>query len=240
MRQYGGRRVWVHLPAGYDTARPAPYPLLLLHDGQNMSASRPEAWGGSWRADETLDRLLAAGTVPPVVLAGIDHAGADRVKEFAPPPRAFFRRRPAHEYARLVRETIIPGLAADLHVRTDPDGLSMGGSSMGALVTAWMAAFHPGECRRLLFMSPSVWWKRRRILTVLRRRPIHPDTRVWIDIGAHEGPRFAADARALRDAIVAGGCRAVRYVEDEDGHHAESCWARRLPDALSWLYGDAS
>jgi enterochelin esterase-like enzyme len=236
MRQYGGRNVWVHLPTGYDPDRPEPYPLLVLHDGQNVSASRPEAWGGSWRADETIDRLAEAGTIPPVVLAAVDHAGTHRIKEFTPPPRAFFRRRPAERYDRLLRETILPGLAADLHVRTDPQGLAMGGSSMGALVTTWMAARHAGEVGRLLLMSPSVWWKWHRILSVLRRRPIHPDTRVWMDIGRHEGARFVRDAEALRDAIVAGGCRRVRYVEDPDGDHSEASWARRLPDALRWLY----
>jgi len=242
MRQYGGRDVWVHLPTGYDPGRAEPYPLLLLHDGQNLSASRPDAWGGSWRADETLDRLTAAGAIPPVVLAGIDHAGAQRIKEFAPPPRSFFRGRPADRYARLVTETVIPGLSADLHVRTDPDGLAMGGSSMGALATAWIASRYAGRFRRLLLMSPSVWWKRRRILSVLRRRPVHPDTRVWIDIGVHEGARFARDAADLSETLVTSGCRNVRLFEDEDGHHSESCWSRRLPDALTWLYaaGDSA
>ena len=47
---------------------------------------------------------------------------------------------------------------------------------------------------------------------------------------------FVRDAEALRDAIVACGCRSVRYVEDSDGDHSEASWARRLPDALRWLY----
>jgi enterochelin esterase-like enzyme len=239
MRQYGGRTVWVHLPPGYDPDRLAPYPLLVLHDGQNLSASRPEAWGGSWRADEATDRLTNAGVIPPIVLAGIDHSGDDRIKEFAPPPTALSRGRPAREYARLVHDEIIPGLAKDLYVRTDPEGLGMGGSSMGALVTLWMAALYPGRFGRVLLMSPSVWWKRRVILRMLDRHPIDASTHIWIHAGLHEGDRVARDARALCDRLRAGGCHSVRYVEDEDGHHTEESWARRLPEALEWLYGES-
>ena len=145
MRQYGGRTVWVHLPPGYDPDRLTPYPLLVLHDGQNLSASRPEAWGGSWRADETIDRLTEAQVIPPIVLAGVDHAGEDRIREFSPPPTARSRGLRARAYARLLHEEIIPGLARDFAVSVDPVHLGLGGSSMGALVTLWIAALNPGR-----------------------------------------------------------------------------------------------
>ncbi len=240
MRQYAGRTVWVHLPPGYDPDRLTPYPLLVLHDGQNLSVSRPEAWGGSWRADEAVDRLTNAGLIAPVVLAGIDHAGDNRIKEFGPPPTSLSRGRPAREYARLVHDEIIPGLARDLYVRTDPDGLGMGGSSMGALVTLWMAALYPGRFGRLLLMSPSVWWKRRVILRMLDRHPVDADTRIWIHAGLREGERVARDARALCDRLRERGCHDLRYVEDEDGEHTEESWARWLPEALEWLYADGA
>jgi len=237
MRQYGGRSVWVHLPAGYDPDRAAPYPLLILHDGQNLSASRPEAWGGSWRADDAVDRLILDGRIPPIVLAGIDHAGDERLTEFDAPSRLRWRSRPARRYAMLVRDEIVPGLARDFRVDISRDGLGLGGSSMGALAALWMASLDPGRYGRLLVMSPSVWWRQRAVLRTLRRHPLDPATRVWVHAGLHEGDAVLSDARALRDMLRGSGTRTIRYVEDEAGHHTEATWARQLPEAIEWLYG---
>lgn len=236
MRQYGGRPVWLHLPPGYDASRPAPYPLLLLHDGQNLSASRPEAWGGSWRVDETVDRLVAAGTMPPIVVAGVDHANADRIREMSPPQMLPWFGGPARQYEEAILDRIIPGLSNDLNVRPDTAGLGLGGSSMGGLATLWLAARHPGRFDRLIVMSPSVWVRHRAILRLLRSKPIDSGARIWLSAGRHEGETVITDARAVRDRLQSGGARDLHYVEDADGHHAEESWGRQFAHALSWLY----
>jgi len=235
MRQCAGRRVFVHLPPDYDPARPEAYPLLLLHDGQNLAISRDEARGGSWRADEIVDRLTADGRIPPLVLVGIDHAGEGRIAEFTPTP-AVNGGGQASAYARWIVTNLIPDLADELHVRTDVNGVSLGGSSLGGLVTLWIASTSPRQFGRLLVMSPSVWWDRRMILRHLRRQPLDPATRIWLDAGRQEGRAVVRDTRALRDLLREQGHGAFCYVEDPDGDHSESSWGRRLSDALGWLY----
>jgi enterochelin esterase-like enzyme len=237
VRQYGGRTVWVHLPPGYDPNRLVPYPLLVLHDGQNLSARRTEALAGSWRADEAVDRLTNAGVIAPIVLAGIDHAGDNREDEFAPPTSRLSRSRQARAYSSLIHDEIIPGLARDVYVHTDPEGLAMGGSAMGALVALWMAAIYPGRFGRLLLMSPAVAWKRRVILRMLETNPVEPSTKVWVHAAPDDAGRHLRDARALCDRLRGTGCRTLRYVEDTDTRHNEESWAERLPEALAWLYG---
>jgi enterochelin esterase-like enzyme len=236
MRQYAGRTVWVHLPPGYDARRPDPYPLLLLHDGQNLSASRPEAWGGSWHADETVDWLVRTGRIRPIVLAGIDHAGDGRLDDYTPTRMARKGGGRAGAYARAVLDEVIPGLAADYHVRADAEGVGLGGSSLGGLVTLWMAAAHPGRFGRLIVLSPSIWWDGRAILRLLDRRPIDPATRVWLHAGWREGRRVIRDARAVADRLREAGHGRLRYVEDADGDHSEQSWARQLVEAIDWLY----
>ena len=177
-----------------------PYPLLLLHDGQNLAISRDEARGGSWRADEIVDRLTADGRIPPLVLVGIDHAGEERIAEFTPTP-AVDGGGQASAYARWIVTNLIPDLADELHVRTDVNGVSLGGSSLGGLVTLWIASTSPGQFGRLLIMSPSVWWDRRMILRHLRRQPLDPATRIWLDAGRQEGRAVVRDTRALRDLL---------------------------------------
>jgi len=224
--------VLVHLPPRYDAARREPYPVLLLHDGQNLAAWRSGALGGSWHADETLDRLVTAGRIPPIVMVGIDHAGEDRVGEFTPTSESHAGAGRAREYTDWIVGDLLPALAADLHVRTDFDGLALGGSSLGGLATLWIAATCPERFGRLVVMSPSVWWDRRVILRHLRDAPLNPAARIWVDAGRKEGRMVVRDARALRDLLRQQGHEAVRYVEDPNGDHSEASWGRRFENAL--------
>ena len=231
MRLPSERTVTVHLPPGYDSARPEPYPLLVLHDGQNLFASREDARGGSWHADKTIDALVEVGTIPPVVLLAIDHGDERRIHEFTPTPGSDLAGGGAAEYAQLVFESIA-SVAGELHVRTDTNGLALGGSSLGGLVTLWMASAFPGRFGRLMVMSPSLWWDRRMMLRLLRRQPIEPSTTIWLDAGLRERRTVARDTRALRDLFVDQGVAALKYVEDPVGRHDEASWGRRFGEAL--------
>jgi enterochelin esterase-like enzyme len=236
MRQIAGRSVLVHLPPGYDADRPEPYPLIVLHDGQNLAPWREEARGGSWFADSTIDRLVLAGRIPPVVLAGIDHGGEARISEFTPTEGPHSAGGRASQYARWLIDDLLPALAGETHVRTDFHGLTLGGSSLGGLVTLWIASSWPGRFGRLLVMSPSVWWDRRIILRHLLDHPLDRTARIWIDAGRREGRVVGRDTRALRDLLQRQGHTLLHFTDDPDGDHSEASWGRRFEDALAWLY----
>jgi len=244
-RTYGGRAVHVHLPPGYDPAKRDRYPLLLMHDGQNLferhvgstGSTGSAGFAGAWHADEILDRLVNTRQIPAVVVAGIEHAGERRIAEFTPTPGRNADAGRARDYARLVLNEVLPGLATDYHVRTDAAGLTLGGSSMGGLVTLWMALGHPGRFGRLIVMSPSVWWDDRVILRRLEAKAFEPAPRVWLDVGKREGAIVLRDVRALRDVLRGDSRLHLKYVEEDDGDHSEVSWGRRLSDALVWIYG---
>ena len=217
---------------------PRGWPLLILHDGQNLfEPDRAHVPGQHWRVAETAQALIAAGRVPPIVIAGVDHLGEGRIHEFTPTGRRDRHGGGVADYGRLLLETLVPRLAREFGVRTDFDGLAMGGSSLGGLATIAIARQFPGRIGRLLVMSPSVWWDDRVILERLRRVSLRPPPRVWLDIGSQEGKRAIDDARALRDRLKTQ-TSALHYVEDPDGHHSERCWAARFGDALEWLYAE--
>ena len=229
-----GRHVTVFVPEG--TPDSAPLPLLLLHDGQNLfDSDRAFVRGQHWRVAETAGELIDAGRLPPIVIAGVDHAGDGRAFEMTPtrghPPMGGG----VALYGRFLMNDVLPALAEKFPVRTDAQGVAMGGSSLGGLATLSIALQFPGRIGRLLLMSPSAWWDDRVILGRLRRTRLRPRPRVWLDIGRREGGRTISDTRALRDALVPQ-TSALRYFEDPAGQHTEGDWARRLGGALSWLF----
>jgi enterochelin esterase-like enzyme len=235
--QYSDRVVRVLVPSGYDEGRKDPYPLLILHDGQNLFEQGSTApGGGSWRVDLAVERLVTAGRIPPLIVAGIDHAVEDRINEFSPTAAGKSGAGRATEYTRFVAADLLPRLSANYHVRLDAAGLALGGSSMGGLVTLWMAILFPGFFGRLIVMSPSLWWDRRVVLRHLRKHELEPLPRIWIDAGRREGAAVTRDARELHRILRRQSRTAVRYVEDPRGDHSEASWGRRFPDAIEWLY----
>ncbi len=88
-------------------------------------------------------------------------------------------------------------------------------------------------------MSPSVIWSGYRIFDVLRERSAEfGDARLYVDAGTKEGRGMTLGARKLRKVLLDIGFAEgddLRYVEDREGIHRETSWAKRLPDALRFL-----
>jgi predicted alpha/beta superfamily hydrolase len=240
----GPRRVTVWTPAfakasagkpALDTGRP----LLILHDGQNLfDPDRAHRPGHTWQVAETVSKLIEDGRIPPIVIAGIDHAEEDRIQEMTPTEGDHPGAGQVSRYGRFVIEELIPFIEAEYGLDTRTGRLGMGGSSLGGLATLAIAQQYPSRFDRLLVMSPALWWDDAVILKRLRRQPLAPGTRVWLDVGLKEGRQAAALVRRLRrmltDQLDAGH---VNGVDDPVGDHTEDRWASRLPEALAWLFG---
>jgi enterochelin esterase-like enzyme len=231
------RTITVYIPDGNRTEGAS---LLLLHDGQNLfEPDRAHVPGQHWRVAETADALIMAGTIPPLVIVGIDHLGPLRGQDMTPTVGPYAGMGGGATYGRFVMDDLLPYLARTYGVRTDADGVAMGGSSLGGLVTLSIASQFPRRLGRLMIMSPSVWWDDRVILRRLRRAGLRPRPRVWLDIGRREGVRTILDTRALRTVLIALTSE-LHYFEDPIGQHTEADWARRLPQALRFLYDEGT
>ena len=77
----GPRNVTVWLPPGYD-ASDARYPILYMHDGQNLF-DPARAPFGEWGVDEHLGRLIAKGQVRAPIVVGIWNTPL-RLREYVP------------------------------------------------------------------------------------------------------------------------------------------------------------
>src|SRR5207302_465729 len=80
----------VLVPDGYDLPanRARRYAVLYLADGQNVFDSTTSVFGPhEWRVDETVHQLVANGTIPPMIVVGVDDAGPiARSHEYLPYP----------------------------------------------------------------------------------------------------------------------------------------------------------
>ena len=232
------RLITVYLPAGYDERDDRRYPVLYMQDGQNLfDAHRAYIPGNHWRLQEAADLAIGERTAAPMIIVGIDHAGPGRLDEYTPVRDKKHRGGRSADYARFLIEELKPAIDARFRTLPDAQHTAVGGSSLGGLVSMYLALAHPEVFRKAAVMSPSVWWGDRAITNATDAFE-GPPPRLWLDIGGREGMEALNDTRTLRDRILAKGWgeHTFRFFEDRRGDHSERAWARRVRQALEFLF----
>ncbi|MDA1265536.1 MAG: alpha/beta hydrolase-fold protein [Planctomycetota bacterium] len=237
-------RVW--LPPGYDAEENATrrYPVLYLHDGQNVFDRATSYLGTEWEADETATRLIEAKKIEPLLIVGIDHAGAARLAEYNPPFTS--KGGVAHSgdrYLDFITQTVMPEVEGRYRVEPGPEHTALGGSSYGGNITLYAGMRHPDRFGALLVESPVFWAFGPGLMNLCKQ---HEWTqRVFVASGDSESKEAKVQAgyergmEVLRATFTAQDLlpkRALLVVEPKATHH-ETSWARRLPQALEFFYG---
>lgn len=239
------RDITVFLPPGYEAGRARRYPVLYMHDGQNLfEPEKAFKKGEHWRVGETATTLIDARRIDPLIIVGIANTGRRRLDEYTP---TYDRRRGGGEadaYGRLIVEELKPFIDATYRTRSDAPHTGMGGSSLGGLVTLYLGLTHPDIFSKLAVMSPSLWWDRRGVLRTVRAsggRDFGPAgrSRIWVDMGTREGRGHVENARLLKAGLLKAGWiedQDVHYEEVPGGTHSERSWGDRFGRVLEWLF----
>ena len=240
-------RVW--LPSGYDDSENSNrrYPVLYLNDGQNLFEPATSFNGVEWQVDETADRLIREGAIPPMIIVGMDNAARERIREYMPHRslHPVMLRVYGTRYPSFLFKEVIPFMTRNYRVSTEPENTGLGGSSLGALIALYTVAVRPGAIGRLLLESPSLWASNRQLIRQSRAVKRWPE-RVFLATGTAEAGRkdkdqsMVDDVRELASILRRAGLddQRLKLVVDEGASHHESAWARRFPDALSFLFGE--
>jgi predicted alpha/beta superfamily hydrolase len=248
------RDVDVYLPPAYTTRRDR-YPVVYMHDGQNLS-DPATAFAGTWELERTLDRLAERGL--DAIVVGV-YNGADRLAEYSPFPDRRHGGGDADEYLAFLAQSLKPRIDRTFRTRPERDATAIVGSSMGGLVSLYAYFRYPSIFGRAGVMSPSIWFGQGSILDFISEARTPPG-RLYLDVGTQEGAGtlrdarragrllvrkgFARDRRARRPRPARtvpdrrsthGGKPRLRYFEHVGGRHTESDWASRLEGALEFL-----
>ena len=235
------RNLIVYLPPNYDSETKRRYPVVYMHDGQNvmdgMTSYIPNA---EWRADEAAERLIRAGLLEPIIIVGIDNAQAERGNEYTPTADAQYKfGGKSEQYGKFLVDEVMPFVNRTYRTKTGAKNTGLIGSSLGGLVTMDLGIRYPDKFGKLGIVSPSVWWDDRVILKRVAAMPKKNDQRIWIDMGTNEGVSGVADAQALAKALEAKGWKPgkdLALVIDGFAGHNEPAWAGRIGEILLFLF----
>ena len=234
------RPIWIYTPHGYAAGK-KPYGLLVLTDGG--------IWVNAGRVATTLDNLIAAGLIPPLVAVMVDNP--NRWRELSCNSK----------YADFLAQEIVPWARANYHATDRPEQTIIGGTSLGGLQAACVGLKHSEVFGNVLSQSGDFKWKPdgekewewlKRQFAASPRLPL----RFSFEAGLLEGtwwwrdlmlklpnpppatlidPTFLATSRNLRDTLQSKGY-SVHYTEF-NGNHGMLNWRGTLASHLIALVG---
>lgn len=149
------RGVTIWLPEGYDGSS-ARYPVLYMHDGQNLFDPAIAGDKGEWGVDEALARLVAEGEARPAIIVGVWNT-PKRLLEYMPAevfaalPRPYkaelaelYKGTPvSDEYLRFLVEELKPWVDGNFRTLTGREDTFIAGSSMGGLISLYAISEYP-------------------------------------------------------------------------------------------------
>jgi enterochelin esterase family protein len=234
------RPIWIYTPHGYAAGR-KPYSLLVLTDGGQ--------YVNTARVATTLDNLIAAGLIPPLVAVMVENP--DRWRELSC----------NSSYADFLAQEIVPWARANYHATGRPEQTIIGGTSLGGLQAAYVGLKHAEVFGNVLSQSGAFGWKPdgekepewlNRQFAASPRLPLHfsfeagllEGTWWWRDLMAKLpnappanliDPTLLAANRDLRDTLQSKGY-SVHYTEF-NGNHTLFNWRGTLANHLIALVG---
>jgi predicted alpha/beta superfamily hydrolase len=234
------RDLFLYLPEAYWREPERSFPVLILHDGQNLfDGDLSYVPGSTWRVGSTADGEIAAGRVEPMILVGVANTGPGRMAEYTPTsdPRLGGGRGPF--YSRMLTEELLPMLQAEYRVLAGPENTGIAGSSLGALISLAIGLRSADTFGRVGVLSPSIWWDNRSILRDVRSLKGRLPLRIWLDMGMAEGLRHVRDADLLAQLLESKGWQPgvdLVYRKYPGALHNEAAWADRFADVLGFLF----
>ena len=238
--QLGGRtrRIWLYLPPGYDASQRR-YPVLYLHDGQNVF-DEATAYAGEWAVDKTLNQLAASGQdATGCLVVAIDNGGERRLDEYSPWQNERLKKGgEGSQYVEFLVRTLKPYI--DQHYRTQPGPAHTAilGSSMGGLISLYAGVKYPQVFGRVGLFSPAFWFAKDSVLRLVKQhRPLPATSRFYFLAGPAESPAMVPYMAEVRDALLAIGVPPphITFKTPADGQHAEWFWQREFGPAYQWL-----
>jgi predicted alpha/beta superfamily hydrolase len=196
------RTIRIYLPPSYDTAPGRRYPVLYMHDGQNVfSAAGPDCcfgWG-SWNIDRTADALIAEGKMREIIIVAVDNS-RNRYQEYRGPAYPYskreladLKRRPSgandesrfENYTAFLVKELKPHIDREFRTMKQARNAGLMGSSLGGICSLALAWQNPRVFGLAASLSGSFQIERSCFLTntlqAFRGKP--KPIRIYVDSG---------------------------------------------------------
>lgn len=234
----GSRRVLIYLPPDYESNPEKHYPVLYMHDAQNVLETGPY---GTWDVKKTLNSMHSSGKRIGIVVA-IDN-GAGRLKEYTPFGNSSYEGGVAEgdEYLTAIKNVVMPYINANYRTLTDRENTGIMGSSMGGLISYYAALKEHDTFGLIAPMSPSFWFCKNDLSTYVDSwsGSNKERTKFYFICGGNEGePSMVPDMQQFYNKTKQIGFLEsnMMYEVVNEAVHNEASWAAQFGRVYEFLY----
>lgn len=227
------RTLRIYLPPSYASDAARRYPVIYLHDGQNLFDDAT-SFIGEWGVDESLG-VLAQDTGFQAIAVGIDNGGEQRARELSPWPNADFGAGDNDRYLSDLVRVIKPFVDANFRTRPQREHTAIVGSSLGGLASHYAILRRPDVFSKAGVFSPSYWVSEQAYMQA-RNVALPGDARIYLTAGGKEGDT-APDAQRMLEVLRERGIGARARLSVEPAFkHNEAAWRVEFPRAVRFLF----
>ncbi len=223
------RDIIVWLPSSYSNESKKSYPVLYMHDGQNIMNPKTSFAGVDWQVDEATARLIKTHQLNEIIIVGINNT-PDRLEEYSDCEKGT-------NYLRFIVEELMPFVNSNYRTKTEPDNTAIMGSSMGGLISFLAAWKFPNVFGKAGCLSSSFYYDNEKAIELVNNyNGEKKNIKVYIDHGEDgllRGQKMFC-ALSAKGFIIGTD---VDYFYAVGAQHNEAAWADRLDRPLLFLFG---
>lgn len=238
------RNIRVYLPASYHDGEKR-YPVLYMHDGQNVFNDQEAIGGLSLR----LEKYLHENWLELIVVA-IDQISSERKDEYCPWPNGDYSRKllgdeilpfggKGEAYSGFLVEELKPVI--DQKYRTRKNRAAMAGISMGAQITLYTACRYPGVFSDLILLSGAFYANQEELENFLGAADLSGIESCYMDCGTAEAGEgttisreFLTSNRSIYNLVKQHVATATFKALEGNEHHYRD-FQQRVPALFSFL-----
>jgi predicted alpha/beta superfamily hydrolase len=249
------REVDVWLPPGYDNGLRKRYPVVYMHDGQNLFNPRSSYIGVAWDINGAMTSMMNERKIRPAVIVGIWNT-QKRIAEYMPQKATTIKNTydiagipivthdaiVSDNYLKFIIQEVKPFVDAKYRTLPDQPNTFIMGSSMGALISAYAVSEYPDVFGGAGCLSTHWPAADGAVISYLESHLPDPSThKFYFDHGTKTlDAEYGPYQRRMDDGMRAAGYESgknwiTRIYEGAD--HSERSWSKRVDIPLEFLLG---
>ncbi len=227
------RDIIVWLPPDYYKKPNKKFPVLYMHDGQNLFDPATSSFGIDWQADEIADSLIKQGKMKSIIIVGI-YSTQNRTAEYTPGDTAKL-------YMDFAVNQLKPFIDSTYRTLPNRENCYTGGSSAGGLISFMLHWEYNDVFSAAICFSPAFKIAWLDYVSVVNNTTSHKNIKAYITNGG-----LGVDEK-LQSGIdeMINALKNKNYVLNKDyyvnifpnDNHSEEFWAKRLPNCFLTLFG---
>lgn len=221
------RDLQVRLPDSYFQSDKH-YPVIYMHDGQNVFDPQTSSFGTDWSVDDVLSQRVAKGELRDAIVVGIYHK--NRFREFNDEDKG-------RAYGEFIVQTLKPYIDKEFRTLKGRENTFTMGSSLGAAISVSLSFRYPHIFSKAAGLSFNASFFNDALFRMTTRFPM-TETQIYLDHGSRGGdqkfgPHLKRFLRHLQGQGMPKG--QIIYREFPGTNHTESDWARRVHIPLTFF-----